>query len=138
MDVIVTANGNLRMIYAESIDAQALGTVEIRRGSHVEPTAAGQWTADLSPVDGPCLGPFARAVTCWPLSANLVTAALADKLKGLAGKGVCPPHGPVSTRGSSPRFSFYPAPLTRLGSGVIHHSPTNPGNQSCLHDLQLV
>jgi len=30
-----------------------------RRGSHVEPDSAGHWTADLSPVGDPILGPFA-------------------------------------------------------------------------------
>ena len=37
----------------------SLGTVNIRRASHVEPTTEGRWTADLSPVGGPMLGPFA-------------------------------------------------------------------------------
>ena len=32
----------------------------IRRASHVEPDEAGRWWADLSPVGGPRLGPFAR------------------------------------------------------------------------------
>jgi hypothetical protein len=35
-----------------------LGTLTIRRASHVEPTADGQWQADLSPVNDPVLGPF--------------------------------------------------------------------------------
>ena len=32
------------------------GRLTIARGSHVEPTEAGDWTADLSPVGGPLLG----------------------------------------------------------------------------------
>ncbi|MBL8794615.1 MAG: hypothetical protein JNM56_11980, partial [Planctomycetia bacterium] len=36
----------------------ALGLIAIRRASHVEPAAEGSWFADLSPVDGPVLGPF--------------------------------------------------------------------------------
>ena len=60
MDVVVQSNGNVRMIYDESIDAHAIGKPTISRGSHVEPTADGQWTADLSPAGGPCLGPFAQ------------------------------------------------------------------------------
>ena len=58
MDIIIEADGNARLIYDESIDLHTIGHVEIRRGSHVEPTVGGQWTADLSPVDGPVLGPF--------------------------------------------------------------------------------
>ena len=38
--------------------ATVVRTMRIARGSHVEPTVDGQWTADLSPVNGPVLGPF--------------------------------------------------------------------------------
>jgi hypothetical protein len=34
--------------------------MSIRRASHVEPDDDGQWWADLSPVNGPHLGPFAK------------------------------------------------------------------------------
>ena len=60
MDVLIEASGNLRLVYDESLDLPSIGKVTIRRGSHVEPTADGQWTADLSPVHGPVLGPFAK------------------------------------------------------------------------------
>jgi hypothetical protein len=60
MDIIIEASGNARLIYDESLDLPSLGRVTIRRGSHVEPTADGHWTADLSPVNGPTLGPFAK------------------------------------------------------------------------------
>jgi len=58
IDIVIDASGIVRMIYDESIDANAIGRVEIHRGSHVEPTSEGQWTADLSPVGGPTLGPY--------------------------------------------------------------------------------
>ena len=58
MDVVITPSGTVRMIYDETIDAHALGSPDIRRGSHVEPTSDGRWTADLSPVRGPILGPY--------------------------------------------------------------------------------
>ena len=61
MDIIITANGQGRCIYAEDIDLSTLGKLTIRRGSHVEPTPDARWTADMSPVDGPILGPF----QCW-------------------------------------------------------------------------
>jgi hypothetical protein len=50
----------VRCLYDEAFDLAALGRLHIERGSHVEPTVAGQWTADLSPVGGPTLGPFPR------------------------------------------------------------------------------
>jgi len=58
MDLIITPSGMVRCIYDETIELIELGTPEISRGSHVEPTTQGQWTADLSPVAGPLLGPF--------------------------------------------------------------------------------
>ena len=59
MQIVVESDGVLRCIYGEEIDLAALGRPVIRRASHVEPTPDGRWTADLSPVAGPTLGPFA-------------------------------------------------------------------------------
>ncbi len=59
MELLIESNGHTRCVYAEDIDLSELGQVTIRRGSHVEPTTGGQWTADLSPVGGPLLGPCA-------------------------------------------------------------------------------
>ncbi|MEZ6126869.1 MAG: hypothetical protein R3C49_27445 [Planctomycetaceae bacterium] len=58
MELLVEPSGHCRCVYSEVIDVRQIGAVEIRRGSHVEPTSSGQWTADLSPVSGPTLGPF--------------------------------------------------------------------------------
>ena len=58
MKLYISASGDCTAIYDESLDLHALGRPEISRASHVEPTADGQWTADLSPVHGPLLGPF--------------------------------------------------------------------------------
>ena len=58
MQLLIDPRGSVRCIYSEVVDLHALGRPVIRRGSHVEPTADGRWTADLSPVDGPMLGPF--------------------------------------------------------------------------------
>ncbi len=60
MDLIVTATGQVKAVYSEQLDLHALGCLSISRASHVEPTAIGQWTADLRPVGGPILGPFAQ------------------------------------------------------------------------------
>lgn len=58
MQLIVEPTGVVRCIYGEALHLASLGEVTIRRGSHVEPTDTGQWLVDLSPVNGPCLGPF--------------------------------------------------------------------------------
>ena len=58
MELVIETTGNARCVYGEELDLRALGSLEIRRGSHVEPTADGLWTADLAPVGGPILGPF--------------------------------------------------------------------------------
>ncbi len=60
MQIVVQPDGSLRCLYSEELDLRSLGQLTITRGSHVEPTADGQWTADLSPVNGPLLGPYAN------------------------------------------------------------------------------
>ena len=59
MHLLIKPNGTARCVYGEAIDLTSLGQIEIKRGSHVEPDPEGNWTADLSPVNGPLLGPFA-------------------------------------------------------------------------------
>ncbi len=58
MQLLIESSGNCRCVYSEAIDVREIGEASIRRGSHVEPTSDGRWTADLSPVNGPSLGPF--------------------------------------------------------------------------------
>ena len=59
VNVTVLANGDLRFIYDDEIASLlSHGVSTIRRASHVEPSGNG-WTADMTPVDGPVLGPFA-------------------------------------------------------------------------------
>jgi hypothetical protein len=60
MDLVVDPFGVVRLVYCDDIDLHALGHPVITRASHVEPTPEGRWTADLSPVNGPVLGPFGR------------------------------------------------------------------------------
>jgi hypothetical protein len=59
MQILIDPGGNGRCLYGEEIDLAVLGQLSIRRGSHVEPDASGQWLCDLSPMSGPVLGPFA-------------------------------------------------------------------------------
>ena len=58
MELLIQTTGNVRCVYDESLDINSLGRVNIQRGSHVEPTTDSRWTADMSPVNGPVLGPF--------------------------------------------------------------------------------
>jgi hypothetical protein len=58
MQMVIQPGGTVHCLYGEELDLPQLGSLAIARGSHVEPTATGQWTADLSPVHGPVLGPF--------------------------------------------------------------------------------
>ena len=59
MQLVIEPSGTARCVYDEAIDLACLGRLTMKRGSHVEPTADGQWWADMSPVCGPVLGPFA-------------------------------------------------------------------------------
>jgi hypothetical protein len=80
MQLIIEPSGHVRCIYAEAIDLPSLGQLTVRRGSYVEPTEDGCWTADLSPVSGTVLGPFVlrsealAAEVAW-LEANWLTPA---------------------------------------------------------------
>ena len=58
MQLMIRPDGTVHCLYGEELDLHELGSLAIARGSHVEPDATGQWTADLSPVNGPRLGPF--------------------------------------------------------------------------------
>ena len=58
MKLMISPQGDCQAIYDELLQLHSLGKLRIRRASHVEPTSDGEWTADLSPVDGPLLGPF--------------------------------------------------------------------------------
>lgn len=56
----IDSYGQVHCLYTEVVDLAALGPLSIQRASHVEPDDAGRWWADLSPVGGPRLGPYAR------------------------------------------------------------------------------
>ena len=60
MELVIEATGDVRCLYSEVFELSVLGQLDIRRGSHVEPEADGKWTADMSPVGGPTLGPYAN------------------------------------------------------------------------------
>jgi hypothetical protein len=55
----VDPNGIITTIYSDALaDLLDEGQATVTRASHVEPASCGGWIADMSPVDGPTLGPF--------------------------------------------------------------------------------
>ena len=60
MRLVIDPSGKARGIYTDALRDvyEALGSMTVRRASHVEPGEDGLWYADLSPVNGPVLGPF--------------------------------------------------------------------------------
>lgn len=60
MQLTMTPQGDVHCLYSEDIDLSCLGSLAITRASYVEPDLQGQWFADLSPVGGPKVGPFAK------------------------------------------------------------------------------
>ncbi|MDP2663649.1 MAG: hypothetical protein Q8R28_23280 [Dehalococcoidia bacterium] len=54
----VRPDGTLVASYDDLLDLRELGHAVISRASMCEPDENGDWWADLSPVDGPLLGPF--------------------------------------------------------------------------------
>lgn len=59
MRLVIRPDGQILCLYDETIDLASFGATTIIRASHVEPDSDGCWWADLSPVAGPLLGPFA-------------------------------------------------------------------------------
>lgn len=57
MQLAITPQGKVNHLYTEELFALE-GEKTIRRASHVEPDSEGRWWADMSPVQGPNLGPF--------------------------------------------------------------------------------
>lgn len=60
MNLYFRPDGTAQCLYGEQISLSALGTLDIKRASHVEPdpNKPGYWYADLSPVNGPYLDGF--------------------------------------------------------------------------------
>lgn len=59
IDLYIQADGSVQAVYSdELVELLAGEATTVRRASHVEPDGKGGWTADLSPVGGPVLGPY--------------------------------------------------------------------------------
>ena len=54
----INPDGTMICLYTEKITLSELGQLDIKRASHVEPNEKGEWLSDLTPIDGPILGPF--------------------------------------------------------------------------------
>ncbi|NQV23020.1 MAG: hypothetical protein HQ518_01525 [Rhodopirellula sp.] len=63
MILIAAPDGTLRCVYGEAVRLNTVGSLTIRRASHVEPNSDGTWTVDLSPVGGPQLENFSDRST---------------------------------------------------------------------------
>ena len=60
---IIIKDGQMRFVYSDALQGlMEQGKTTVRRASHVEPCEGG-WSADLSPVNGPVLGPFKKRQT---------------------------------------------------------------------------
>lgn len=60
MNLYFRPDGTAQCLYGEQISLSSLGSLDIKRASHVEPDPSkpGQWYADLAPVGGPYLDGF--------------------------------------------------------------------------------
>jgi hypothetical protein len=79
MDVIVVRpGGRVAALYTDDLPLALLGPAAIRRASRVEPDEQGRWWADLAPVGGPVLGPFARRSGALAAENSWLAERLAD------------------------------------------------------------
>jgi hypothetical protein len=63
VDIVILADGTVKFLYYDELKPLlSIGNVDVRRASHVDPERLEngdlKWFADLSPVNGPKLGPF--------------------------------------------------------------------------------
>ena len=72
MQLFIRQNGTAQCLYGEEINLAKLGSLDIKRASHVEPndTKPGEWIADLSPVGGPLLSGFKSRAGALEAEAN--------------------------------------------------------------------
>lgn len=78
MIVHIDPRGRLTLVYLDRL-AELLehGLATVRRASHVEPGPAGGWTVDLSPSQGPVLGPYRLRAQALAVEAGWLEARLA-------------------------------------------------------------
>lgn len=58
-NIRISPAGTIEFIYRDALrPLLTAGDAHIRRAAHVEPTPDGRWTADLTLINGPTLGPY--------------------------------------------------------------------------------
>lgn len=88
MQLTIDRCGIVHAVYSDDFELSALGSLTIRRASFVEPDDSGRWWVDLSPVNGPRLGPF-----------DLRGQALAKEVAWLTENWLnCTPLEPITNR----------------------------------------
>jgi len=117
MRLRVDPGGLVTCVYGEAIDLAALGSLTIRRASHVEPDDQGHWWADLAPVGAARLGPFGwrsealRAAAAW-LDEHLARVRPAPRTSPPLRPPALPAPPPESDTPSAPPFPQPEEPMT--------------------------
>lgn len=78
LTLLVGPQGEVLGLYDDRIPWREFGKCAIRRASHVEPTAQGEWCADLAPVGGPLLGPYVMRAEALQAEREYLAAHLAN------------------------------------------------------------
>ena len=78
MQIVIKPSGVFISVYDDAFDYGDFGKPQIRRASRVEPDDSGRWIADLSPIDGPKLGPFNKHNEAVEAELEYVNAMLAE------------------------------------------------------------
>jgi len=118
VDLIVTTRGTVHCIYDESIDLSTLGAMLITRASHVEPDTCGgsRWCADMSPLGGPILGPFALRSDALHAERQWLESRLAQLTETVVTKPARPLHAARLPRRATSVASDRPCPPARCGT----------------------
>lgn len=80
MNLFVRPDGTAQCLYAENIPLAELGALQIKRASHVEPDAAGGWTADLRPSGGPFMVGFRTRSDALAAEADWLNKEMAQRV----------------------------------------------------------
>src|SRR5690606_22612846 len=121
VELYIGPGGRLRCLYGEALDLATLGRPQIVRASFVEPDGRGRWHADLAPVGGPTLGPFAhRSEALAAEAAWLTSHAFGDEAPG-ACRG---DHDPIGPRGGPLMRTTATVMLIRRGLRWLGRRPT--------------